>query len=155
MLLMLLTACGEMSTELQIETERIVAGVDLNQLFALPMFQERQQVQHEWAARDVSARDVQEVARASLQLDSVSVTLRIWHHTVGGQRHVGAVVMPEEVQEALPVLVWLHGGNGGVRLETDVWPLADSLDLSRFVLVIPAFRGEALVYQGVMGWGCG
>lgn len=149
MLLMLLTACGEMSTELQIETERIVAGVDLNQLFALPMFQERQQVQHEWAARDVSARDVQEVARASLQLDSVSVTLRIWHHTVGGQRHVGAVVMPEEVQEALPVLVWLHGGNGGVRLETDVWPLADSLDLSRFVLVIPAFRGEALVYQGV------
>ncbi len=149
LLALLLAACGEVSTDLQIETERIVAGVDLNQLFAPPTAQERQQVLDEWAMRDVVARNVQEVARASLALGGVPVTLQILQHTVLGQRHVGAVVIPDSLQASAPVLVWLHGGDAGVRLETDVWPLADSLDLGRFVLVIPAFRGEALVYQGL------
>jgi len=149
LLVLLLAACGEVSTDLEIETERIVAGVDLNQLFAPPTAQERQQVLDEWAMRDVAARNVQEVARAPLALGGVPVTLQILQHTVQGQRHVGAVVIPDSLQASAPVLVWLHGGDAGVRLETDVWPLVNSLDLRRFVLVIPAFRGEALVYQGL------
>lgn len=68
LLVLLLAACGEVSTDLEIETERIVAGVDLNQLFAPPTPQERQQVLDAWAARDVSAHNAQEVARASLGL---------------------------------------------------------------------------------------
>ncbi len=149
LLVLLLAACGEVSTDLQIETERIVAGVDLNQLFAPPTTQERQQVLSDWAARNVAAHHVQEVARASLTLGEASVTLQILHHTVQGQRHVGAVVLPNGLQRPAPVLVWLHGGDDGVRLETDVWPLVDSLNLHRFVLVIPAFRGEALAYQSL------
>ncbi len=142
-----LMACGEVSTEL--ETERIVAGVDLNQLFAPPTALERQQVLDDWTARDVAAYDVQLVAQARIQLDSMPATLHLLHHTVAGQRHVGAVILPDSLQVPVPVLVWLHGGDEGVRLETDVWPLADSLNLSRFVLVVPAFRGEALAYQGL------
>ncbi|WP_143149552.1 alpha/beta hydrolase family protein [Rhodothermus profundi] len=145
-----LIGCGEASTGLTIEEERIVAGVDLNQLFAPPTPQERQQVLDDWAGQDVAARDMQAVAQASFRLGNLPVTMTIWHHTVNGQRHVGAVVVPDTLIEQVPVLVWLHGGEEGVRLETDVWPLADSLNLARFVLVIPAFRGETLAYQGLL-----
>ncbi|MDQ7039398.1 MAG: peptidase [Rhodothermus sp.] len=141
-----LMACGDVSTGL--ETERIVAGVDLNQLFAPPTASERQQVLDDWAMRDVAVHDVQLVAQARVVLDDVPATLHLLRHTVVGQQHVGAVIIPDTLQMLAPVLVWLHGGDEGVRLETDVWPLADSLNLSRFVLVVPAFRGEALVYRG-------
>jgi dienelactone hydrolase len=146
-----LSACGEASTDWKIEEERIVAGVDLDLLFTPPTEAERQAVQVAWAARDVSAHNVQEVARTALVLDGMAVSLRFLAHTVEGQRHIGAVLVPEGAAAASrPVVVLAHDGDLGVNLETDLWPLVERLDLARFVLVIPAFRGEALSYQNLV-----
>lgn len=146
-----LGACGEVSTDWKIEEERVVAGVDLDLLFMPPTEAERQAVLAAWATRDVAARNVQEIARASLAFGSTAVTLSFLAHTVEGQRHIGAVLVPEGAPAgSRPVLVWAHDGDQGVNLEADLWPLVASLDLTRFVLVIPAFRGEALTYQGLV-----
>jgi len=65
---------------------------------------------------------------------------------VGGQRHVGAFVLPVESDEPLPLVVFNHGGNEGVSLEDDVFPFIDALDErgARFAYVVPAYRSETL-----------
>ena len=96
------------------EEDRIIEGVDLDVLFAPPTAAEKQAILDEWATRDVSAQEVEVLAVDTVDLGQEKKGIaRVVRHSVGGVRHVGAIVVPEGATGPLPVLVYGHGGDGG------------------------------------------
>ncbi len=132
--------------------DRIVEGVNFTELFAEPSSAEVNAMLAEWASRDVSARSVQVVATSSETVGTTQATLRILSHEVDGAQHYGAVLVPENAQlGSLPVLMYAHGGDGGVDVDDLLALLPPFLgdDLEQFVFVAPSFRAEPLVFDGV------
>jgi dipeptidyl aminopeptidase/acylaminoacyl peptidase len=79
------------------------------------------------------------------------VRLSVVSHTVGGVLHYGAILVPNGAQPgSLPVLVYTHGGDGGVDIDETIslLPLLAGSDLQDFVFVAPSFRAEPLVFEG-------
>lgn len=125
----------------------VVAGVDLDVLFAAPTEAERAAVVAEWAQRDVAARGVREEATRDLP-DGRRV--RIVSHEVGGFRHYGALIYPiGAAPGTLPVVVVAHGGDDGVAVE-DALLFTALLGTARdaYLYAVPAFRAETLRFQG-------
>lgn len=105
-------------------------------------------VRADWAERDVSAVGARVELTAPLDLVGSLATLRIVSHTVDGVRHYGAIIEPDgAAEQSLPILAYLHGGDGGVSI-TDIQIAAIALGELRdsFVYVIPSFRSEPLEY---------
>jgi dipeptidyl aminopeptidase/acylaminoacyl peptidase len=132
---------------------RVVAGVDLDELFAAPTAAEVAAVSDAWDGRDVSVQ-----ALELLRVDTVTVGIatqvivRIVSHTVGGVVHYGAVVVPAGAPAAgLPLLVLGHGGDDGIDVDDALlllnYGLGDAVD--DFVFVVPSFRSEPLVFHDV------
>ncbi|MEO8701602.1 MAG: acetylxylan esterase [Kofleriaceae bacterium] len=107
-------------------------------------------VDSEWAATDITAHEVVVEASGSLMLGTVPVAFRVLSHTVAGQRHYGAVLVPAGLVGPAPVLVYTHGGftgEGGfphfavedLQFRIPGQPLRDKL-----VYVVPAYRGERI-----------
>ena len=97
------------------EPTRIVAGVDFDHLFARPSVSEIAAVEADWDARDVSATSVRLERIRTVPIDEVDHQVLIVSHTVAGPRHVGALLYPHgAASESLPVVMYLHGGDGGV-----------------------------------------
>lgn len=131
---------------------RVVAGVDLDALFAPPTPAEVSAVEDEWRGRDVSTQDVQVAASSPVSLGPTTANLRVVSHTVAGVRHYGAIVVPANAAPAsLPILVVGHGGDGGLNVNQLLTLLTLGLGgaADDFVYVTPAFRSEPLVFQGV------
>jgi dipeptidyl aminopeptidase/acylaminoacyl peptidase len=129
-----------------------VEGVDLGVVFAAPTGAEIAAVRAEWAARNPAPVDVQVVRQAPYFVGGTVGTLRVVSHVVDGYRHYGAVIAPA-TDRALPVLVLLHGGDGGVDVSDPgiaavVLALGDVAD--DFVYVIPSFRSEPLEAEGTV-----
>ncbi len=132
----------------EVTVEAGSGGADLDALFAPPTADEITQVKEEWDTRTPEVSGV----RPEPELDSEvraglgSVRVRILSHTVGGLRHYGAVVTPVGAEPgSLPVILYAHGGDGGVEIE-DTFLLHQILqreDLSA-ALVIPSYRSEPL-----------
>jgi acetyl esterase/lipase len=140
---LLLAGCGDSGTEVG---PHDVGGVDLDALFAPPTAAELAAVEGEWAARTPAARDVRVERTASVSLGGSPATLRVLSHEVDGARHYGAVAAPDGVDDgALPVLVYAHGGDGGVDV-SELLLLAFALGerADDFVFVVPSFRSESL-----------
>ncbi|UCC74801.1 MAG: dienelactone hydrolase family protein [Gemmatimonadota bacterium] len=146
--LLLLPGCGDDSTEPQ---DRIIEGVDFDVLFAEPSQAEINAISDEWASRDVTAQGDQEESSSALQIGGIDATLRIVSHTVDGVRHYGAILVPDgALPGSLPVLVYTHGGDGGIDIDATL-PLLPFIlgdDLQNFVFVAPSFRAEPLVFDG-------
>ncbi len=128
----------------------IVGGVDLGAVFALPTAGEVAAVRTEWAARAPVPADVRVELERPFPVGRTPGTLRVVSHLVDGNRHYGAVVIPESAAP-LPVLVLLHGGDQGVALDgadllAIVLALGDVAD--DFVYAIPSFRSEPLELEG-------
>jgi dipeptidyl aminopeptidase/acylaminoacyl peptidase len=147
-LLIPVTACGDGTGP-----SRIVAGVNLDELFAPPTAAEIAAVGDDWDGRDVTVQDLQ-----VLQVDTVPVgvatrmAVRIVSHVVGGAIHYGAVAAPVGASAAsLPLLVVGHGGDDGVDVDDALlllgFGLGDAVD--DFVFVLPSFRSEPLVFRDV------
>lgn len=105
-------------------------------------------VRADWAERDVSAVGARVELTAPLDLVGSVAALRIVSHTVDGVRHYGAIIEPDgAAEQSLPILAYLHGGDGGVSI-TDIQIAAIALGELRdsFVYVIPSFRSEPLEY---------
>lgn len=126
---------------------RIVEGVDLDVLFASPTSAEEAAVLAEWEGRSPAASGVQEELSVAFALGSAPGTLRVYSHLVDGHRHYGAVIAPDgAAATSLPVVVYGHGGDGGVsadELSLVLGALGDVAD--DFVYVVPSFRSEPLV----------
>jgi pimeloyl-ACP methyl ester carboxylesterase len=145
--LLFLSACDD-ATEPE---DRIVEGVDFSLLFAEPSQAEIDAIADEWLTRDVSAQDYQEVASSDLTIGEIDVRLSVVSHTVGGVLHYGAILVPAGAQPAsLPVLVYTHGGDGGINVDEtlSLLPFLLGSDLQDFVFVAPSFRAEPLIFEG-------
>jgi hypothetical protein len=114
-------------------------------------------VRASWAARDTDARDVTVEATGSVVLGEAAMTYVVLAHTVGGLRHVGAVLVPEALssQASAAVLVYAHGGftgEGGLppfRVEDLATRVPDGPLREQLVYVVPAYRGERIEVGGV------
>ncbi len=118
--------------------DRVVEGIDFDELFAQPSDEEIRAILTEWGERDVTPRNVETVLTTAVAIGSTQATLLIVSHVVGEVLHYGAILVPEGAAAAsLPLLVYTHGGDllGGLE--------------SGFVFVAPSFRAEPLVYDGV------
>ena len=120
--------------------------VELDNIFAAPVAAEIEAVRAEWAVRDISPADVLVEFTKSHPLGDTPATLRVVSHQVGEARHYGAILAPDSAAPgALPVLMYLHGGDSGVDVgDVDIIGhfLGELRD--RFVYVIPSFRSERL-----------
>lgn len=127
-------------------------GVDIAVLFAPPTAAEKSAILADWSRREVSAQDVVELAQEVLPLGAQGLRVRILSHQVGEVVHVGAIFSPEGATPAsLPVIVYSHGGDRGENLDLTLLllPFALGDDLDNFVFVVPSFRSESLVFDGV------
>jgi esterase/lipase len=141
--------CGSDSGTQSSSTDRIVAGVNITELSATPSASEISEVAASWLERDVAVIDIREEAVGKLS-DDGTVIVRVLSHLVEGERHVGAVVVPEATVE-LPVLIYSHFGDDGVSVEGTLFllPLVIGARLDEYVLAIPSFRSQALTFDGV------
>lgn len=137
-----LAACGDATGP----DPRVIEGVDVDALFAPATPAEREAVAAEWAAREPHAEEVREELSLTSNLAGEPATLRVLSHVVDGHRHYGLVWGADGAPAAsLPVLVYAHGGDGGVDAE-ELLAVAGLLgaDAAAFVYVAPSFRSEPL-----------
>ena len=119
---------------------------ELDTLFLPPTEAEIDAIRADWAGRDVSAADARVEFTQPLDLVGSPASLRIVSHEVAGARHYGAIIVPDgAAEQSLPILAYLHGGDGGVAID-DVVFAAFALGELRdsFVYVVPSFRSEPL-----------
>ena len=111
---------------------RVVTDTDINK------------VKTEWAKRDLSAKDVRVVYEQTTEHYKV----RLYEHTVGLNKHYGAVVVPINASKiSFPVIVSPDGlsqENPSISLENNLRYYNHN-----YVMVVPAFRGRTLRYQAV------
>ncbi|HUU44535.1 MAG TPA: dienelactone hydrolase family protein, partial [Acidobacteriota bacterium] len=149
-LVLILTACGGSSTGSD-QTDRFVAGVNVTQLFAAPTTAELEAVRTLWQDRDVSAQGVTVEATVPITLGGTPATARVISHTVGGVRHYGAILTPDNAPPGtLPVLMYSHESNDGIDVDAllDYASLAFDDLVDQFVFVVPSFRSEHLTVGG-------
>ena len=119
-------------------------GADLDALLAPPTADEITQVKEGWDTRTPEVSGVRPELDSEVPAGLGSVRVRILSHTVGGLRHYGAVVTPVGAEPgSLPVILYAHGGDGGVEIE-DTFLLNQILQLQGLsaALVIPSYRSE-------------
>lgn len=116
--------------------------------FATPSQAELQSISAEWAARDLSVRDLTFTLRDTAPADYDVLIVR---HRVAGNTHYGAMTVPKDAApRSVPVVVHADGlsqDNPPVNLDTQL-QMAGEL-LRGVVYVIPTFRGRTLLYKGV------
>ncbi|MFW5904584.1 MAG: alpha/beta hydrolase family protein, partial [bacterium] len=124
----------------------VVAGVDLDVLFAPPDAGERAAVEADWAGRTPRAEGVTVEAEAELSLSGETMLGQVVSHVVDGHRHYGLILTPlPSPPDPLPVLVYAHGGDDGTSM-AEVLLVTGALGLGSedYVLVAPAYRSESV-----------
>lgn len=129
--------------------DSIVAGVDLDALFAEATASEVAAVEADWEARSIDAVGVEVVKDTVVVQSGLDVRVRVVTHLVDDFRHVGAVLSVVGATGPLPVIIYTHGGDAGVSVEDVLFqfPLVGA-DAARFVWVVPSFRSEPLRFRG-------
>ncbi|NNF04927.1 MAG: peptidase [Rhodothermales bacterium] len=129
----------------------VVAGVDVDALFAQPTEAERQEILLDWSDRDVSARNVTIEKDIQFNLAGRTTRLRVVGHDVpegsGFIRHYGAVITPPGLQlDSAPVIVFAHGSDRGVEIDGDFETLFSTFRAisDQFVYVVPSYRSETI-----------
>ncbi len=119
-------------------------------LFAPAEEDELSTVRADWASRDFSAAGGMVELEEAYNMSGSPTTLRVVSHQVEGLRHYGAIIVPDGAgAEELPIMVYAHGGDGGVTVESTLFILAVALGemTDDFVYLIPSFRDEPLRYD--------
>ncbi|NNF28648.1 MAG: peptidase [Gemmatimonadetes bacterium] len=144
--LVLLGGCSDATGPAE---DRIVEGVNLDALFADPSPSEVASVEADWAGRDPSAASVVTELDETVTAGGTSLRLRVVSHEVDGNRHYGAIVVPMDLQGTAPVIIYSHGGDGGVDVDEALLIFSVAGDLAdESVWVIPSFRSESLQFDG-------
>ena len=101
-----------------VAAEAVDIDAELDALFAPPSAGEVAAVRADWTARDIAAAEVSIELIEEVALGASTATLRIVSHNVAGVRHFGAIIVPlDAAPESLPVLMYTHGGDGGVSVD--------------------------------------
>ena len=101
------------------------------------------------AGRDLTPRDV-ELVHQEMLVDTRE--LRIYKHRVGAHDHFGVVVLPTAAPNAKFPIAIVAGGLRQSDLTFHAGPLLETVELldpafKEMVLLLPSFRGRALVYE--------
>ena len=122
---------------------------DLDSLFAAPTAHEIEAVRDDWERRHLGLTNVQRVAEHAISLQGRRFVARILSHSVHGDLHYGAVLIPDGATAGCcPVVVELHGVDADYSpfdIERARIPSILRHDLSRVIVALPAFRGNTLV----------
>lgn len=147
---LILVGCDFTYYEDEPELPGVVNGIDLNPLFEPATAAEIQAVKADWASRDVSVQGYRLELTDQAEFGGRSFEVEIVSHVVTGQRHYGAIMTPASATGKLPVLMYLHGGDGGVSADGEVGFVSQFFGDLRddFVYVVPSFRDEPLRYGG-------
>ncbi|MEW5701607.1 MAG: dienelactone hydrolase family protein [Candidatus Zixiibacteriota bacterium] len=125
----------------------------MTQLFAPPRDDEIQAALSLWNTRDTRASGVGEMAASFRSIAAKPFLVHIVSHSVAGITHVGAILVPSgALPGTLPLLVLAHDGDDGIDIDRDLSSLLHAFGSSvdHFIYVIPAYRSEALVSDGVV-----
>ncbi len=130
----------------------LAAQVDLGPLFAPPTAGEIAAVRADWDARLPTPTDWTVHSTGA----SDGFTVQAVSHLIDGRRHYGALRFPRNYAPGrpYPVLLYLHGGVDGLYVPNLVsWDRDDPSGCTRdsFLVVAPAFRGEMLNGDGIVG----
>ncbi len=97
-----------------------------------------------WAQRDLSAKEVS----IAYEHTEGEVNVKIYEHKVGSNKHYGAIITPTNPSNAkLPVELSLDGldqTNPSITIENNLLYFKGNT-----VLVVPAFRGRTMRYNGL------
>jgi len=156
LIILLLAGCEVSNSVDPVEDEeQIVGGVNLTEVFSEPTTAEIQTILADWSGRNPIASNVTVIQQDPVTLSNqVPATVSIVSHEVEGVLHYGAVIAPDApdglVPGSAPVLVYAHGGDGGVSVDGEALLLLSLFpDLApQFVHVVPSFRDEPLTFQG-------
>ncbi|MDE2996215.1 MAG: peptidase [Bacteroidota bacterium] len=148
----LIAGCEVSSSVEPAQEDTVVGGVNLTELFAAPQPSEIDAVLADWSNRNPVAENVTVVQQETVGIAGQgSAELYIVSHEVNGVLHYGAVAVPEGLAPgSAPVMVYAHGGDGGVSVDGEFLVLLGLFqDLAtEFVFVDPSFRDEPLSYAG-------
>lgn len=125
----------------------------MGELFAAPTKDEVSEVEAMWAARDLRARSVQIEWRTRVEYEYGSAEIRILSHRIHGARHYGAVIVPVgAATSSCAVVVEAKGVSPSFfPLDLDQPPYTIQFlgkAASRFIVVLPSYRGEIIKLQG-------
>ena len=122
----------------------------LDVLFAPAEEDELSAIRADWASRDFSAAGGTVELEEAYNMGGHRTSLRVVSHQVEGMRHYGAIIVPDGAGSGeLPIIVYAHGGDNGVSVESTLFILTVALGemTDDFVYVIPSFRDEPLRYD--------
>jgi len=123
----------------------------LDEVFKKPTVAEIAEVEADWAKRDLSPRDIVEVARGRINLGNSEAAVRIISHRVHGDKHYGAIIVPNGISAKSPVILDLKGVSWNyspLDLNDIVSPRILGVEQDKFIYIIPSFRGEILKFNG-------
>jgi dipeptidyl aminopeptidase/acylaminoacyl peptidase len=135
----------------QLKTNTVNGDV-IKKVLAEPTSDEISNVLAEMRRLDLKPKDI--TIHDTLTLTN-SNQLFVISHTVEGQKHYGAIIIPQTTTKKLPVIILATGGDG-MHKEFDItqdfnhaaihFPafLGGTLD-KQFIVVIPSFRGQQLI----------
>ena len=109
----------------------------------------------DWAAQDISPQGVATEASGMVTLGTVAMNYRVLSHTVAGQRHYFAVLVPQGLTGPAPVLIYTHGaftGEGGFphfAVEDLQFRIPGQPMRSKLVYVVPSYRNERIQMANV------
>jgi hypothetical protein len=118
-----------------------------------PTAAELARVRSEWKSRDLKPREIRKEHETHLKINGAPVPATAISYLIHGQRNFGVVLVPLGAKDhSYPVLVELKGVSpsyfplkvpGGILAPSILGP-----DLHKFVLFLPAVRGEQLLFDG-------
>lgn len=124
----------------------------LEDVFAKPAAAEIKAAQTDWAKRSLKPQNIREELTGTIDLGHVKARVRIVSHAVRGYKHFGAIIVPEGAETGKhPVVLDLKGVSWDffpLNLESIMSPRIIGPDQSKFIYVVPSFRGEVLRFNG-------
>jgi hypothetical protein len=125
----------------------------LTDAYASPTSAELERVRSMWKSRDLKPRDIRREHEAQLSIKGADLRATAISYLVHGQRNFGVILVPLHAKESrYPVLVELKGVSTSYEpLQVPEGLLTPSIlgaDLKRFVVFLPAVRGEQLLFDG-------
>lgn len=140
----ILCACGgnTNNTSSHTNNEEIISNTSFN--YRTPTTEELNGIENMWAMRDLSAKNVV----LSYEQTTGNVNVKIYEHSVGNNKHYGAIITPTNPPSTkLPVELSLDGldqSNPSITIENNLRYFKGNT-----VLVVPAFRGRTMHYNGM------
>lgn len=123
----------------------------LDDVFKKPTKAEINEVEADWKRRDLSPKNVVEIIQGKINLGSSQATVRIISHLVHGNKHFGAIIIPDGINSKAPVILDLKGVSWdyfSLDLNSIISPKILAAEQNKFIYVVPSFRGEVLQFNG-------